>query len=210
MKDLINRLSAAQIKYSLKADRVDELEGLIKDCREDLKEYTSLLDLLNNRVYGCKLLVEKLVAISKTNLEQFLTFALNKIFIDRNYEIKLEFKEDSKRPGLELVLVEDGQAQEITDSVGGGILSTLGLLLQIYYIEVYGLTKYMFIDEGLKEISKASITDEDSVDYLEQLLDFLKWLSVERNYTFVIVTHDTSVITQADKVYTIKNGTVVY
>lgn len=206
MKHLIDKLKIKQAEYKLKVDHINKVEEDIVELKKEIQEYAEVIELLNNRSYGCKLLVEKLVAISKSNLEEFLTFALQKIFVDRNYQVRLDFKEDSKRPGLDLMLVENGQAQEITDSVGGGIMSTLGLLLQIYYIEVYGLNKMMFIDEGLKEISKANPHDEEAEDYLEHLLSFLKWLSEERDYTFVIVTHDTSVVSQADQVYTIKNG----
>lgn len=210
MREQLNKLNSLKIKYKLQSDRANELQESIQTKLKELDTQTNLLDLMDNRVYGCKLLVEKLVAVSKSNLEQFLTFALNKIFIDRNYEVKLEFKEASKRPALELVLVENDQPQEVTDAVGGGILSTLGLLLQIYYIEVYGLNKTMFIDEGLKEVSKGNVNDEDSEDYLEHLLSFLKWLTEERGYKFVIVTHDTSVADHADTVYTIKDGNIAY
>lgn len=209
MNSLISKLEAKQVEYKIKSGRLNRVETQIKKLEQDIKEDEPKIDTLDNRIYGCKLLVEKLVGVSKSNLETFLTFAMQKIFTDRNYIIRLDFKEDSKRPALELILEEDGISQEITDAVGGGILSTLGLLLQIYYIEVYGLTKVMFIDEGLKEVSKANPNDPDSKDYLNDILAFLKWMAEERGYTFVIVTHDTSVVDMSDRVYVVKDGQVI-
>ena len=105
------------------------------------------------------------------------------------------------------MLVENGIKQDIKDAVGGGIITTLGFLLQIYYLEVYNKNKIMFIDEGLKEISKVD-EEQSNVDYLSNLLLFLKWLSDERGYRFVIVTHDDSIRKVANKVYSVKNGDV--
>lgn len=192
-------------RKNFKEDQLKQLRLQRDDLNKQIKNKQNDLENTDNLLYTCKLLLEKLVNVSKSNIEQFLTFAIRKIFTDRNYEIKLILKEDSKRPALELVLVEDNIEQSITDAVGGGILATLGLLLQIYYIEVYNLNKTMFIDEGLKEISHNSNTGQS---YLGAVLEFLKYLSTERGYTFVIVTHDATVMSYADKLYTVNNGVV--
>jgi len=204
----LNKLDKIQSKLNHLKEHKKSLQKTKDNLEVELTSLTNKQELNSNVVYACKLLLEKLVEVSKESLEQFLTFALQRIFTDKNYAIKLLLKEESKRPGLELVLVEDGVEQPILDAVGGGILATLGLLLQIYYVEAYGLSKYMFIDEGLKEISKIDPEDENSKDYLNNVLEFLKWLSEERDYTFVIVTHDRDVIEKADKVYKVKNGEV--
>lgn len=198
------------LKLTLKLSK-NNVDKLTKERQEIQQKLAIKLKEKNNKenlVYSCDLLLKKVVSTTKENLESFLTFALKKIFTDREYEVRLVLKEETKKPGLDLVLVENGVEQIMADSVGGGVLSTIGLLLQIYYIEVYNLNKIMFIDEGLKEISKADPENEDSKDYLEEVLSFLKWLSVERGYTFVIVTHDTDVVTNADRLYKVNNGEI--
>lgn len=205
--ELITKVKEKQSLYTYKSESLEKLQASQLELQEKLKCYQDDLEAANNMIFACKLLLEKLVNTNKVNLENFLTFALKKIFTDRNYSIKLNLKEDSKRPGLELVLVENDIEQPLSDSVGGGILSTLGLLLQIYYIEAFNLSRIMFIDEGLKEISKADPTNL-SKDYLSGVLDFLKWLSEKKDYTFVIVTHDQDVISKSDIVYRVSNGEV--
>lgn len=183
-----------------------EKEQLIKE-RDNISK---IKDQLDNLLFTCKLILEKITFNSKHKLEKFLTYAFQNIFVDRHYAIEIALKEDTKKPGLELTLVEDGQKQEITESVGGGIISTLGLLLQIYYIEVYKLNKIMFIDEGLKEVS----TDQtaygyENINYLKNIMGFLKWLSNEKQYKFVIVTHDPQIKAFADTFYEVKKGSVI-
>lgn len=200
-----NKAKEKEYKQSILDRQQSEKEVLIKK-RNDIKDR---LEAFDNLMYTCKLIIEKLTFNSKHKLEKFLTHAFQRIFTDRHYAIELVLKEDTKKPGLELTLVENGKRQEITESVGGGIISTLGLLLQIYYIEIYGLNKIMFIDEGLKEVSTGkSVSGQESPNYLENVLQFLRWLSKEKNYKFVIVTHDPQVRKFADKVYEIKNGKV--
>jgi DNA repair exonuclease SbcCD ATPase subunit len=199
-------------KKTLKEHSENFLEKYLKDKESLINERDSILkrkDQLDNLIFTCKHILEKITFDSKHKLEKFLSYAFKNIFTDRQYSIELALKEDTKKPGLELTLIEDGKKQEITESVGGGILSTLGLLLQIYYVEVYNLNKIMFIDEGLKEVSTdQTVYTHDNVNYLKNILGFLKWLSYEKQYRFVIVTHDSQVKEFADKIYEVKKGGV--
>jgi hypothetical protein len=212
-RDVLGKVKTKQETYKYAINKLE----LLKSEKDKLTASLSLKEqseaLLNNIVFACKLILEKLTYNSKAKLENFLTYALQNIFTDRKYEIKLIMRDDTKRPALELTLVEDGIEQQITDAVGGGILSTLGLLLQIYYIEVYNLNKIMFIDEGLKEISTGSLNmlghNELTVNYLNNVVAFLKWLATERGYAFVIVTHDNQVRSLADRVYEVNKGEVL-
>ncbi|NCU31993.1 MAG: hypothetical protein EOM23_03435 [Candidatus Moranbacteria bacterium] len=206
--DIVEKIRS---KQSLRQYKIKDLENYTAEKNELIKERDRLEGLktkLDNLVYTCKLIIEKITYNSKHKLENFLTYAFQNIFADRHYAIELVLKEDTKKPGLELTLVENGQKQEITESVGGGIISTLGLLMQIYFIEVYKLNKVMFIDEGLKEVSADQTLEAVDENYLKNVLGFLSWLAEEKDYKFVIVTHDTQVKEFANKVYEVKNGVV--
>lgn len=212
MNDYNALIEKIKSKKTLKEHSEKFLEKYLKDKESLINERDTILkrkDQLDNLIFTCKLILEKITFNSKHKLEKFLSYAFQNIFTDRHYTVELALKEDTKKPGLELTLIEDGQRQEITESVGGGILSTLGLLLQIYYVEVYNLNKIMFIDEGLKEVSTdQTIYGHDNVNYLKNILGFLKWLSFEKQYKFVIVTHDSQVKDFANKIYEVKKGGV--
>jgi hypothetical protein len=209
--DIVKQLKEKKDLFNYKTSQLEEAVEEKLALEEEKKTHETLKQTYENLVFTCKLILEELTNSSKAQLENFLTYALQNIFIDRNYEVKLVLKEDTKKPGLELTLVEDGIEQEITDAVGGGILSTLGLLLQIYYIEVYDLNRTMFIDEGLKEVSTGNTISADKdlpINYLKNILKFLKWLSDEKDYRFIIVTHDNQVREFADYIYEVKKGEV--
>jgi len=200
------KVSLKDYKQQSISQLISEKESLIKQ-REELKQREEQFE---NLIFTCKLIIEKITFNSKHRLEKFLSYAFQNIFTDRDYRVELQLKEDTKKPGLEITLIEGDKRQEVTESVGGGIISTLGLLLQIYYIEVYGLNKIMFIDEGLKEVSTGQVVDgNESTNYLANILNFLKWLSNQKNYKFVIVTHDAQVRSFADRVYEVKKGSVI-
>jgi len=207
--DIIN---AFKEKESLANYKKETLKKYLNDKEQLIKnkeELTDRLEKFDNLMFTCKLIIEKITFNSKHKLEKFLSYAFQNIFTDRHYAIELTLKEDTKKAGLEITLIEGDKRQEITESVGGGIISTLGLLLQIYYIEVYGLNKIMFIDEGLKEVSTGQmINGREDTNYLKNILNFLKWLSEEKQYKFIIVTHDTHVKEFADKIYEVNKGSV--
>lgn len=208
VEEIIKAIRYKQAEYAVNKASLVKEQAASDALKADLTNKSAMSASQLNISYACKLLLEKLVHTSKANLENFLTFALNQIFPNRAYSIELVLKKESKQSGLELVLVENGIKQNIKDAVGGGILHTLGLLLQIYYIEVYGISKVMFIDEGLKAISSSNIFENESISYLENVLNFLKYLSRERGYIFVLVTHDNKVREYADKTYLVERGKI--
>lgn len=206
LSSVLDRIKAKQQTYLFISGEVEELNKEWNELTNELEELEGHLETSEKVQVACKALVEALTKVNKTNLENFLTFAVKTIFSDRNYEVKFILKEETKRPGLEFTLVEDGIEQGITDAVGGGIISVLGLLSQIYFLELYGLEKVLFIDEGLKEVSGYNSTGD--INYLQNTLSFLKYLAENKGYMFVIITHDTYVKDIADVVYGVESGKV--
>lgn len=206
-KAILDQVKTIKADLASNQRRGQDLELLIATANKNLIGSKDKQHDYDNLQLACKLILEKLTIENKTKLEQFSTYALQSIFTDKDYSIELEIKEDTKNPSITILLVDNEVKQDVRGSVGGGIITVLGFLFQIYYLEVYGLNKIMFIDEGLKEVSKAGL-ENDNVDYLANLLLFLQELSKERKYKFITVTHDDSVRLIADKVYRVRNGEV--
>lgn len=207
IQDLITRVRENKVLLKHIREDIVEKEGSHKILRQNTDSLIEDLSKYENIVLACKLILEKITYQNKIKLELFITNALQTIFSDRDYRLEVNIRDDLKRPSINLLLEESGKKQDIRDSVGGGIITTIGLLFQIYYLEVYGLNKILFIDEGLKEVSKVSGEHTD-VNYLDNLLNFLKSLSRERDYRIVVITHDESVRAIADKVYRVNLGEV--
>lgn len=207
IKQLLDNIKSKQMLHQHLVEEIQQKEQEQHKLILDNESLNTKLELVHNTLIAVKLILEKITHENKARLELFVTEALQRIFTDKNYAIELEVRDDTKRPAINILLVENGVKQDIRDSVGGGIVTTLGLLFQIYYLEVYELNKIIFIDEGLKEVSKTNL-NETSVNYLNNLLLFLKDLSRERQYKIVVVTHDDSVKDIADVVYQVKDGEV--
>lgn len=205
--ELFKKVKEKQVLHQHLTKEIESKTTVEEILVEDIKDLRDELALTHNMLIAVKLILEKITYKNKVRLETFATEALQRIFTDKNYSVELEVRDDTKRPAINILLVENGVKQDIRDSVGGGIVTTLGLLFQIYYIEVYGLNKIIFIDEGLKEVSKTNL-NETSVNYLNNLLQFLKDLSRERQYKIIVITHDDSVKEVADVIYQVKDGEV--
>lgn len=205
--DFLQDIKEKQTLYKYLISEAETKQSDYNTLLQETNELITVSDDLKNILVAVKLILEKITFENKARLELFATNAMQQIFTDKDYSIELEIKGDTKRPAINILLVENGIKQDIKDSVGGGIITTLGLLFQIYYLEVYELNKIIFIDEGLKEVSKTNL-NETTVDYLTNLLNFLKALSQERNYKVVVVTHDESVKQIANQVYVVRNGEV--
>lgn len=203
LREALREIKEKQNEYNFLSKEKSRLEEANVNLDKEISDLSELKEIAEQTSIACKRLIEELTRVNKERLERFLTFVLRNIFTDREYSIELELKEETKRAGLSFMLVENGERQEITDAIGGGIISVLGLFLQVYYINVYGLRKILFIDEGLKEISSYS---EGGVNYLENTLKFLKYLSREKDFTFLIITHDNFVREESDVVFEISKG----
>lgn len=199
MNDIVKRLKEKVSEHNVLERELQKTEDLKIKYNKSIEEKVNLKKENQDVLDATKLILERLTYESKGRLENFLSNALSQIFPDRNYELKLILREDTVRPGLEITLIEDGIEQEITDAVGGGILSTLGLLMQVYYIENYGLNKVIFIDEGLAPVSDA---------YLVNIMSFLKFISEGRQYKIVVVTHKELVTEYADFAYKVERGKI--
>lgn len=206
IEKLIKDLKQAKLTYELNSQVLDKITKTKEASKTEVNTKLNEKSQYEALIKATKLILEKLTDNSLGKLERFLSYGLQQIFTDKHYAVKLVLREDTKRPGVEFILLENEVEQEITDAVGGGIISTLGLLAQIYYIELYKLNKIMFIDEGLVAISKSDEEETASINYLNNVLKFLNFMAKERDYRFVIVTHDTKVQEFADSVYKIKHG----
>jgi hypothetical protein len=152
-----------------------------------------------------KVLREIVDIMSKEFIEQLtdlLTYALQTIFYNKDYSVKILLRESRNSKQAEIILVskqEDGEIIEsyIPDSCGGGIVSVLGLVLQVFFIQFYKLNKLLVIDEGLSQIS---------AEYLPGTMEFLKTLAHERGFKFLLVCHDPRIIKHADFMFRMEMG----
>lgn len=152
-----------------------------------------------------KVLREIIDIMSREFIDQIadlITYALQTIFSDKDYSIKILLKESRNTKQADIILVstdEDGNTIEspVPDNCGGGISAVIGLVMQIFFIQYNKLNKVLIMDEALSQIS---------ADYIPTTMKFLKMLSEQRGFKFLLISHDSKIIKHADIIYKMEMG----
>ena len=152
-----------------------------------------------------KVLREIIDIMSREFIDQIadlITYALQTIFSDKDYSIKILLKESRNTKQADIILVstdEEGNTIEspVPDNCGGGISAVIGLVMQIFFIQYNKLNKILIMDEALSQIS---------ADYIPTTMKFLKMLSEQRGFKFLLISHDSKIIKHADIIYKMEMG----
>jgi hypothetical protein len=152
-----------------------------------------------------KVLREIIDIMSREFIDQIadlITYALQTIFHDKDYSIKILLKESRNTKQADIILVstdEEGNTIEspVPDNCGGGISAVIGLVMQIFFIQYNKLNKVLIMDEALSQIS---------ADYIPTTMKFLKMLSEQRGFKFLLISHDSKIIKHADIIYKMEMG----
>ena len=81
--------------------------------------------------------------------------------------------------------------------MAGGILVTVGFLIQCFYVSNLPIRKIVFLDEAFTQISTA---------YLENFMAFVSELTKQIDLIVVLITHDKRFIPYGNRVYNVKDG----
>lgn len=143
-------------------------------------------------------IVQKFSRRALDHLEKLLTFGLRKIFTDHEYSLTIVTTDKRGNKCAELVLEEGGYQYPLKDSsVAGGILVTVGFLIQCFYVSNLPVRKIVFLDEAFTQISTA---------YLENFMAFVSELTKQIGLIVVLITHDKRFIPYGNRVYNVVNG----
>lgn len=135
-------------------------------------------------------------------LEGLLTMAVEKIFYDVDSpKVRIKVKEGVRNSAnLFYEYVNHNGVQissDIKKSVGGGVRCVVGFVLQVFFISYYKKNRVIFADEAFKELSK---------QYRPYFIEFLKELSIESGFKFLLITHDEDIVDNSDYIYKMENG----
>jgi hypothetical protein len=150
-----------------------------------------------------KEIIDKLSQEYLTKVADLLTYSLQTIFYDRNYFVEVQVGDKRNAKTVEFFLVEETESEIIRSpfngGIGGGILAVVGFVLQVYYLGFMNQSSILFCDEALSQVSE---------QYKGPLFSFIKELSEKKNFIFVLVTHDQSIMSKADRTFMVDTGVV--
>lgn len=172
-------------------DLLDENTATLSSYEERMRIYNAAKPVIDD-------IVQRFSRRALDHLEKLLTFGLRKIFTDHEYSLSIITADKRGNKCAELILEEGGYQYPLKDSsVAGGILVTVGFLIQCFYVSNLPVRKIVFLDEAFTQISTA---------YLENFMAFVSELTKQIDLIVVLITHDKRFIPYGNRVYNVKDG----
>lgn len=189
-------------KYEETKRQLEENKSFLEDTRKQLDVKRKDVELLSDVFTKTKQLVEIISSDHINEIEKLVTSVLELVFFDRSYSFRIQVSEKREAKAAEFYIAEQINGEEYltplkTSRMSGGVISVVGFVLQVYFINFFGLSPLVFVDEGF-----AAISDE----YLPRWFDFLRKIKDSMGFIIVLITHDERFIAEADRVYLVEDG----
>jgi len=128
------------------------------------------------------------------HISDITSLALEAVFNDP-YELKVEFVQRRNKTECDLLFVRDGNAVDPLSASGGGAVDVASFALRIaaWSMQHPHSRNVMILDEPLRFLS---------ADLQERASQMIKQISEKLGIQFIIVTHETTLASYADRVFT--------
>lgn len=195
--------SAISHKATLDSSRRDVKDNsiLIEKKEKELQELNELYRITKQSHSYLDVLVKEESGKFIKRLNDILDYGVKTIFDDCDYSIEIRVSDNDKATIHLVYEDEDGNKLDPNiQSVGGGIRTIVGFLLQVFYIYHYRVEPIIFVDEGFSQISS---------QYIGNFFSLIKELASKNNLKVLLITHDERFIRYADKRYIIQDGSAL-
>lgn len=187
-----------------------QLDNMIWDYNNNLTRISKSLVELNTMTelqetlvqahdYLETLIKEESVAFVK-KVRDILDYGIKTIFFDEEYSIEIRNNEDKTSIHLVYTDVDGNTISPDIKDCGGGIRTVVGIMLQLYFIFYGNVEPIIFIDEGFTQVSSI---------YMPYLMGLIQEMSEKNGLKILLITHDTRIVSYADKVYEIVDGKAI-
>lgn len=163
----------------------------------DLKHRTDILDKTCSVLRG---LIDHEMVANITTAETLLTEGLQHIFDDLNLSVRADTSIQRGKVSVDFVTVQEHTTGMITegssmDVYGGSVSTVQSTLLRIVVLTRRSLRPLLLLDESLSAVAER---------YVPRVGNFLRTLSEKLNLDILVVTHNPTLVEQADVAYRIK------
>lgn len=181
-------------------DKLQAVQKLLDEAKDSQTRQLEAIQVL-------KQIIDKMSQDHINRIRKLVTYALKTIFFDKDYAFEIEVDDARNTKNAYFYLLErvvvDGKEKiiksDFDDGIGQGVRTIVGFTLQVFYIGYFQQSPVMFLDEAFTYVSD---------QYIPYLMEFLNQLSEKKDFIFVLVSHDPRIIPYANRVYSVKNGTV--
>lgn len=196
VQELEARLLALGVRRTTCLERLNSYQSEILKEKESILHLTEVSSVL-------KKILDVLSGDQLSQLNELVSFGLNAVFESRSLEFKLVVEE---RRGVKQLdpYYKDAKIHSdwvyIDDSTGGGLLSVIAFILQLYYTAAMNYRPVLFLDEFFNPLS---------VDLQPRMMSLIQYLVSEFQMDVLLVTHSSISVDMADSVYRVNDGKIV-
>ena len=193
-------LSEAKNKLMMNKGRKEQLEEQLKSIEERLKMGEHDIDIFEQ----VRILLQKTSDYareqSRVRIEALVTNCLQYIF-DSSMEFKIEISEVRGRPDAEFYVVSqvNGETTKMKpqEARGGGVIDIISIALRLAMLQCSSvdINGPIILDEPAKHVSD---------EFIIQVAEFLKQVSIMFNRQVIMVTHNRHLAEIADKAFKIE------
>lgn len=192
LKYVSKKIESLNITANNYNDKLIDIEHKISELNDQQ------LIIKESQVYfqrAIDILYEKSVG----ELENVINLALQFIFYDIDYKIKIELT-DKRGKSLDFyILKSDGNLEDVINGVGKSVRTVISFILHIYFLINKGAYPILFLDEQFTGMSN---------EYVQNFMDFVKSFCKEKNFIIILISHDERFINYADNTFIVSSGNV--
>lgn len=195
---LLEQVQGWLLQYNVAAATVDSATAELQVQNTRLQQSAATAQLLQETKPYLDLLVQQYADTTLQQLEHFLSYGVQQVFYDRAYSVSITVTERRGLKNADVYLHEGAAKYPMQNAaVAGGVLVVVGFLLQVFYVLNLDVTKTIFLDEALSNIS---------TQYLDRFFGILAELATATGLALVLVTHDQRFLPYAQRVYRVSEG----
>ena len=187
INNLCNSIDRDYAIYQSKFNDILAAETNIQVIKKEQQNLTVLLAYFNKIVDS-----RKKEVIDK--IKSLVSFGLQSILEDPGISLDIKFRMQRGQKYYSFVLIKDGEEDDLTDGVGGGVLDLCCFLLHVVFLSVTSNTKFLVLDEPFSALSQ---------EYRENIGEFLQQLNEKLGIQFLIISHNAETEYFADAIYEI-------
>lgn len=183
---------------------INSLKSQYRDIVTNLKTEKESVLVQETSIQILKEVIDRISQEHIGRIVDLLTYALQTIFYDMDYSVEVVMGDKRNNKTAEFYLVDKTDPKKIirssfVDGTGGGVLAVIGFVLQVYYIGYLNQAPIMFVDEGFSQVSS---------HYIDTLVGFINELSEQRDFIFVLISHDDRLTQYAKRTYQVERGEI--
>lgn len=185
---LRQRINELKVEKKILADRVYGSEVIIKAYKADM-------DLSHKALAILQKVGQETQQALEYRISELVNLALTAVF-DEPYTLKPKFEVKRGQTECRLVFEKDGQEYNPIDAAGGGVVDIAAFALRLTCLTLIKPKprRLLILDEPFRFLSS---------DLQPKASDMLKELSTRLGIQVIMVTHNSELIQNADRIFTV-------